>query len=572
MSDRRQTGLAGWTALALLGLTEVAVVAACALALLQPAGAQVGIDERFPSLENRQRRYQQQWNQWDMRGGPSPFGGYQDRQQAPAESTRAPAPRRPDTTPTLNIMVLGDSLSDWLAYGLEEAFAETPEIGIARKPRPNTGLIRVETRGESYDWPTAARDLLNAEKPDFVAVMLGIADRRGIRETIRQQPARPPAGQKQDQAKQAQGQATQPAQPAPPAQAAAPAAAEAAKPVDPEAPQQEAAQDQDQPAAAEGPVAGTVVHEFRSEKWGELYARRVDEMIGVLKQKGAPVFWVGLPPVRGTRATSDAVYLNDIYRSRAEKAGIVYVDVWDGFVDDSGNFSNYGADFEGQTRRLRASDGLHFTRAGARKLAHYLEREVRRVMLARATPLATPVPEPEPEAKEPPAAAAPGLPPRPIASPVMSLTAPRGAGDSLLGGAQPRSTSADSVATRVLVKGEAIEAPAGRADDFAWPRRDIVTATGVLPPDPVEPPPKVEPAVVAAPGSPATAAPAKQAAAPRRERRAEQPSGGWQPWGGGQTWGGQTWAQQQREQQQRYYEQRQRSWSPPSFFGGWFGR
>jgi hypothetical protein len=159
----------------------------------------------------------------------------------------------------------------------------------------------------------------------------------------------------------------------------------------------------------------------------------------------------------------------------------------------------------------------------------------------------------------------------------MSLTAPRGAGDALLGGPPTRNTVADSVATRVLVKGEAIEAPAGRADDFAWPRRDIVTATGVLPPDPVEPPPKVEPAAVAAPGTPAAAAPAKQASTPRRERRAEQqPSGGggWQPWGGGwgQTWRGQTWAQQQREQQQRYYEQRQRSWSPPSFFGGWFGR
>ncbi len=215
---------AGWAALALLGLTEAAVVAACALALLQPAGAQGGIDERFPSLENRQRRNQQMWSpQWNQ-PGPAPFGGnfgggYQERQQAPVNSTRAPAPpRRPDVAPTLNVMVLGNSLADWLAYGLEEAFAETPELGIVRKPRPNTGLIRVETRGESYDWPAAARDMLNAEKPDFVVVMLGIADRRGIREAIRQQPARPPAGQKQDQAKQPQGQsqAAQPAQPAQP--------------------------------------------------------------------------------------------------------------------------------------------------------------------------------------------------------------------------------------------------------------------------------------------------------------------------------------------------------------------
>ena len=34
-------------------------------------------------------------------------------------------------------MVFGKSISEWLAYGLEEAFAETPEIGIGRKPRPN---------------------------------------------------------------------------------------------------------------------------------------------------------------------------------------------------------------------------------------------------------------------------------------------------------------------------------------------------------------------------------------------------------------------------------------------------
>ena len=73
-------------------------------------------------------------------------------------------------------------------------------------------------------------------------------------------------------------------------------------------------------------------------------------------------------------------YLNDLYRARAEKAGIIYVDVWDGFVDEGGRFTLQGPDFEGQIRRLRAGDGVHFTKAGARKLAHYVEREIRRVM------------------------------------------------------------------------------------------------------------------------------------------------------------------------------------------------
>ena len=31
----------------------------------------------------------------------------------------------------------------------------------------------------------------------------------------------------------------------------------------------------------------------------------------------------------------------------------------------------------------------------------------------------------------------------------------------------------DAQAARLLIKGEALPAPAGRADDFAWPRREI---------------------------------------------------------------------------------------------------
>jgi len=541
--------LARRNAMLLLGLTEVAAAAIALFALLTPASAQ--IDDRFPFLEDRRRRYQQnyqqQYQQW------SPYGFDQPRQQ-PVDSSRAPPPRRADVTPVTKVMVFGDSMADWLAFGLEEAFADTPEIGVLRKPRTNSGLIRVEVRGESYDWPSAARDILSADKPDYVVMMIGLSDRRGIREAIKQQPAKPPAGQKQQpqpgaQAAQGQAGAQQPAAaptgpPAPPK----PADAEASPQV------QQDGQDNDQSniIAPEGAIAGTVVHEFRSEKWGELYARRIDEMIGVLKSRNVPVFWVGLPAVRGSRATSEMVYLNDLFRGRAEKAGITYIDVWDGFVDESGNYNNYGPDLEGQTRRLRSGDGAHFTRAGARKLAHYIEREIRRIMMANV-PVATPLPqEPEPDAKAPPAAAAPGLPPRPAASPVMSLTSPKSAGDTLLGATPVRNTAADSVAARVLVKGEPLEAPPGRADDFVWPRRDIVTATGALPPDPVEP---AEPAVAGSGGTPApaavAAAPKPSAPRPRREPQHQTTENGW-------GWFGRQQPYESRPQQR-------------GFFGGWFG-
>ena len=107
-----------------------------------------------------------------------------------------------------------------------------------------------------------------------------------------------------------------------------------------------------------------------------------------------PVFWVGLPPQRDARQSAAAVYLNEMYRTRAERAGIVYVDIWDGFVDEAGRYVLQGPDFEGQIRRLRSGDGIYFTRAGARKLAHYVEREIHAQHGARQTPVALPVPEP----------------------------------------------------------------------------------------------------------------------------------------------------------------------------------
>jgi hypothetical protein len=55
-------------------------------------------------------------------------------------------------------------------------------------------------------------------------------------------------------------------------------------------------------------------------------------MIGVLKSKGVPVLWVGLPAIRGPKGTADMLFLDSLDRDAAGKAGITYVDVCDGFV------------------------------------------------------------------------------------------------------------------------------------------------------------------------------------------------------------------------------------------------
>ena len=237
--------------------------------------------------------------------------------------------------------------------------------------------------------------------------------------------------------------------------------------------------------------------EFHDDRWVELYNKKIEEMITVLKSKGVPIIWVGLPAVRGAKATADMLFLDSLYREASAKAGITYVDVWDGFVDEAGRFLQQGPDFEGQIRRLRSYDGVYFTKAGARKLAHYVEREITRLLASRSGPIALPS-----EPATPDVSAQPGQPaPRPLAGPIVPLVASSVGTDQLLGGPGSRPAAVDALVARTLVKGEPLTPPAGRADDFAWPRREVgrEQARGDTPVASVSPD-----------GTPATAAPARK--------------------------------------------------------------
>jgi hypothetical protein len=162
--------------------------------------------------------------------------------------------------------------------------------------------------------------------------------------------------------------------------------------------------------------------------------------------------------------------------------------VWEGFVDELGSFTLQGPDYEGQSRRLRAADGIHFTKL-VRKLAHYVEREINRAAPLRPWRWCRP--------KEPTnarrAARSRG---RSTAWPFRWRQHPFQRGIDRKS-RQPRRRYKHP--TPRAGKGRPIIPPAGRADDFAWPRRGIaafgtdpvVTSTTMpvplaqLPPPPV---------------------------------------------------------------------------------------
>ena len=240
-------------------------------------------------------------------------------------------------------------MADWLAYGLEDAYAEQPDMGVIRKHKTVSGLIRYQPKGDPADWAAAAKGILATEKPDAIVVMLGLNDRVAIREPAAGQEGRRQEGRQerrktprktQDTTPQSQSRTARPTQ-SPTTSRPTPNCRRTTPPT----PTRRRSSRRRKARARR-----TASIEFRDDRWVELYNKKIEEMITVLKSKGVPVLWVGLPAVRGTKATSDMLFLDSLYRDAAGKAGITYVDVWDGFVDEAGRFLQQGPDFEGQIR------------------------------------------------------------------------------------------------------------------------------------------------------------------------------------------------------------------------------
>lgn len=116
-----------------------------------------------------------------------------------------------------------------------------------------------------------------------------------------------------------------------------------------------------------------------SDEWKALYAARVDEFLGQLRAAGKPVVWAGLPPMRAKTYSAAIAQISSLQKRAVFAQGFEFVDIYDRFTDEAGAFSSYGPDVNGQTQQLRKSDGIHFTRVGADKLAFYVSQGLKTV-------------------------------------------------------------------------------------------------------------------------------------------------------------------------------------------------
>ena len=123
---------------------------------------------------------------------------------------------------------------------------------------------------------------------------------------------------------------------------------------------------------------GRIVH-FGTALWRSVYAARVSEMMAEATGAGAHVLWIGLPIMSSPTFSAEMAQMNTIYAAQAARhPGATYLSSWGLFADARGAYSAYLPDASGHLVLMRNPDGVHFSGAGADRLASAAVRAMER--------------------------------------------------------------------------------------------------------------------------------------------------------------------------------------------------
>lgn len=409
-----QYGRAGFVAAYAL-LSLLTLPASAQAPMQQPAVAPVQLAQNYPPQQKRRTLFDMLFGNSRQPAQQQYIERPQQQQQAPRRTT-APVKKKPviakpksviappaqppqpeivaKNPDAKKVLVIGDFSAGWLAEGLNETFAQAPDLQIINRINGSSGFVRQDY----YNWSKELPAILAEQKPAVIVMMIGANDRQPLTEK-----------------------------------------------------------------------SSVIVPD--TDAWKKLYQSRVDAFLAATVKAGVPVVWIGQPPYQSSALSQTMLSLNAIFKVGTTLAGdktdnatlpnASFVDIWDGFVDDKGGFTQTGVDVNGQTVRLRGNDGITMSSAGKRKLAFYAEKPLRQ-LLKLSSPDSTPeTPSADTKSNEP--MALPVHKEITRIGPMKLSDLDQSGDDNLLG---DTAIAAKSSPTRMGNK----QIPQGRADDFRWPR------------------------------------------------------------------------------------------------------
>ncbi len=134
-------------------------------------------------------------------------------------------------------------------------------------------------------------------------------------------------------------------------------------------------------------------------EWKDEYARRAATIMDIVGDKGASLYWVGMPIMRDDWRTAAILAQNRAAQEEAAlRPWVHYVDVWPLFTDDNGGYAATLPNATGQWVQVRQADGVHLTWAGtawvAERVYAAMQGEWSTASVADATVSAQPTPAP----------------------------------------------------------------------------------------------------------------------------------------------------------------------------------
>lgn len=111
------------------------------------------------------------------------------------------------------------------------------------------------------------------------------------------------------------------------------------------------------------------IHPFGSDGWKAAYAQRVDNLVALMRSRGAEVYWVGLPRMKSSGFDGRMTIINDVVEARMIALGVPYFDTVTLTSNEAGGYEAYLSDEDGRRRLMRAGDGIHMSMSGYLRMA-----------------------------------------------------------------------------------------------------------------------------------------------------------------------------------------------------------
>jgi hypothetical protein len=148
---------------------------------------------------------------------------------------------------------------------------------------------------------------------------------------------------------------------------------------------------------AQGIDTGGAVHMFGTEGWKAAYAKRIDDLVALLRSRNVAVYWVGLPRMKRDSFDGRMMLINGVVEARMRALGVPYIETVSLTSNDEGGYEAYLPTGSGRRVLMRANDGIHMSMAGYLRMSAPVAARLKRdAGLDR--PQATPVPAAAPPA------------------------------------------------------------------------------------------------------------------------------------------------------------------------------